>query len=36
MPEFAAELDAFMKAYEEANNSHDVGPVALMIMPATY
>lgn len=37
MPELASELSAFMKAYEEANNSHDVERVAPMIAPgSTY
>jgi ketosteroid isomerase-like protein len=37
MPDPAAELNAFMKAYEEGNNSHDVERVAPMITPdATY
>jgi len=37
MPDPAAELTAFMRAYEEANNSHDIGRVAPMIATdATY
>ncbi|HUA30803.1 MAG TPA: nuclear transport factor 2 family protein [Streptosporangiaceae bacterium] len=37
MLDLAAELSAFMRAYEEANNSHDIGRVAPMIAPdATY
>jgi len=37
MPDLAAELSAFMKAYEEANNSHDIDRVEPMIaMDATY
>lgn len=31
MPELAAELTAFMRAYEEASNSHDIGRVTPMI-----
>ena len=37
MQDLAAELTAFMRAYEEANNSHDVDRVAPMIAAdATY
>jgi ketosteroid isomerase-like protein len=37
MPDLAAELTAFMKAYEEANNSHDIERVKPMIaVDATY
>ena len=37
MPDLAAELSAFMKAYEEANNSHDIDRVRPMIAAdATY
>jgi ketosteroid isomerase-like protein len=37
MPDPAAELTAFMKAYEEANNSHDIERVKPMIAAdATY
>lgn len=37
MPDLADELTALMKAYEEANNSHDIERVAPMIaVDATY
>jgi ketosteroid isomerase-like protein len=37
MPDLAAELSALMKAYEEANNSHDIDRVRPMIaVDATY
>ncbi len=37
MPDLAGELSAFMKAYEEASNSHEVERVAPMIAgDATY
>jgi len=37
MPQLTAELTAFMKTYEEANNTHDIDRVAPMIAEdATY